>query len=40
MRMIEDTRALLATGPLCDACLGRVFADRSFGLTNVERGKA
>ncbi|MFT4930965.1 MAG: tRNA pseudouridine synthase 10 [Natronomonas sp.] len=38
--MIEDTRALLATGPLCDACLGRVFADRSFGLTNVERGKA
>ena len=40
MSMFEDARALLATGPLCHACLGRVFADRSFGLTNVERGKA
>jgi len=40
MSMFEDARALLSTGPLCHACLGRVFADRSFGLTNVERGKA
>ncbi|PSQ19922.1 tRNA pseudouridine(54/55) synthase Pus10 [Halobacteriales archaeon QS_8_69_26] len=38
--MIDDARALLATGPLCDPCLGRPFADRSFGLTNAERGKA
>ncbi|MFC7211531.1 tRNA pseudouridine(54/55) synthase Pus10 [Natronoarchaeum sp. GCM10025321] len=38
MTVIEDARALLETGPLCDACLGRPFADRSFGLTNDERG--
>ncbi len=40
MTVIEDARALLAAGPLCDACLGRPFADRSFGLTNDERGRA
>ena len=38
--LLEATRALLGAGPLCDACLGRPFADRSFGLTNVERGRA
>ncbi|MFD1563720.1 tRNA pseudouridine(54/55) synthase Pus10 [Haloarchaeobius amylolyticus] len=36
----DDARALLATGPICDSCLGRPFADRSFGLTNAERGRA
>ncbi|APW96414.1 tRNA pseudouridine(54/55) synthase Pus10 [Halobiforma lacisalsi AJ5] len=36
----EDARALLATGGVCDSCLGRPFADRSFGLTNAERGRA
>ncbi|AFZ72253.1 tRNA pseudouridine(54/55) synthase Pus10 [Natronobacterium gregoryi] len=36
----EDARALLETGFVCDSCLGRPFADRSFGLTNVERGRA
>ncbi|AEH38226.1 tRNA pseudouridine(54/55) synthase Pus10 [Halopiger xanaduensis] len=36
----DDARALLATGPICDSCLGRPFADRSFGLTNGERGRA
>ncbi|SEW03694.1 tRNA pseudouridine(54/55) synthase Pus10 [Natrinema salifodinae] len=36
----EDARALLSTGPVCDSCLGRPFADRSFGLTNAERGRA
>ncbi|MBX0324049.1 tRNA pseudouridine(54/55) synthase Pus10 [Halomicroarcula sp. F13] len=40
MTVLEDARAALATGPLCDACLGRLFADRSFGLTNAERGHA
>ncbi|MFD1647364.1 tRNA pseudouridine(54/55) synthase Pus10 [Haloarchaeobius litoreus] len=35
----DAVRAMLATGPVCDACLGRPFADRSFGLTNAERGK-
>ena len=36
----DDARALLETGPVCDSCLGRPFADRSFGLTNAERGRA
>ncbi len=40
MTITEDARELLATGPLCDACLGRPVADRSFGLTNEERGRA
>ncbi|MWV41347.1 tRNA pseudouridine(54/55) synthase Pus10 [Natrialba sp. INN-245] len=38
--IIDDARALLATGAVCDSCLGRPFADRSFGLTNAERGRA
>jgi tRNA pseudouridine synthase 10 len=38
--LLERTRAALATGPVCDACLGRVVADRSHGLTNAERGRA
>jgi len=40
MTVLEDARAALATGPLCDACLGRLFAERSFGLANRERGHA
>jgi len=32
-------RAALGTGPLCDPCLGRLVADRSFGLANRERGR-
>ncbi len=40
MTVLDETRALLATGPLCDPCLGRPVADRSFGLTNAERGRA
>ena len=40
MEVFEDARAVDAAGPACDACLGRVFADRSFGLTNAERGRA
>ena len=40
MTVLEDARAALATGPLCDACLGRLFAQRSFGLANAERGHA
>lgn len=40
MDLLRITRELLDTGPLCNACLGRVVADRSFGLTNIERGKA
>ena len=33
-------RRVTATGPVCDHCLGRVVADRSFGLGNAERGRA
>ncbi len=40
MTVLEDARAALETGPLCDACLGRLFADRSFGLANADRGHA
>ncbi|MCU4740658.1 tRNA pseudouridine(54/55) synthase Pus10 [Natronoglomus mannanivorans] len=40
MTITEDARALLATGPICDSCLGRPFAERSFGLTNAERGRS
>lgn len=40
MNLTDDARELLATGPVCNSCLGRPFADRSFGLTNVERGRA
>ncbi len=40
MTVCEDAAAALATGPLCDSCLGRLFAERSFGLANAERGHA
>jgi tRNA pseudouridine synthase 10 len=40
MSILDDARTLDAAGPVCDACLGRVFADRSFGLTNAERGRS
>ncbi|MDZ7746822.1 MAG: tRNA pseudouridine(54/55) synthase Pus10 [Halobacteriales archaeon] len=40
MTILDDAERLLATGPVCDACLGRPFADRSFGLGNDERGRA
>jgi tRNA pseudouridine synthase 10 len=40
MTVLDTARAALATGPLCDACLGRLVADRSFGLSNDERGHA
>ena len=40
MDVVAVARDLLASGPICDACLGRPFADRSFGLTNDERGRS
>jgi len=40
MTVLEDARAVLAEAPVCDACVGRVFADRSHGLTNADRGRA
>jgi tRNA pseudouridine synthase 10 len=33
-------RRALETGPLCDPCLGRLVAERSFGLRNRERGRS
>lgn len=35
----ESLRAALARRPLCDACLGRLFAQVGSGLTNVARGR-
>ena len=40
MNVLADARDLAAEGPVCDACLGRAFADRSHGLTNAERGRS
>lgn len=40
MTILEDARRVAENGPVCDSCLGRCFADRSFGLTNAERGRA
>ena len=40
MGVLDIAREALATGPLCDPCLGRLVADRSFGLSNDERGHA
>lgn len=40
MTVLEEMRALLDEGSVCDACLGRVFAERSYGLTNFERGQS
>ncbi|MHB9287864.1 tRNA pseudouridine(54/55) synthase Pus10 [Halobacteriales archaeon Cl-PHB] len=38
MNVLSAARAIMESGPVCDACLGRPFADRSFGLTNDDRG--
>jgi len=38
MDVLAIAREALATGPVCDSCLGRLVADRSFGLSNPERG--
>ena len=40
MNVLDTARSLVASGPLCNSCLGRPLASRSFGLTNAERGRA
>ncbi|ADJ14318.1 tRNA pseudouridine(54/55) synthase Pus10 [Halalkalicoccus jeotgali] len=40
MNALERAREVIAQDPVCNVCVGRVFADRSFGLTNDERGTA
>lgn len=40
MNVLDTARSLVASGPLCNSCLGRPLANRSFGLTNAERGRA
>jgi tRNA pseudouridine synthase 10 len=39
MNVLSVARDALSSGPLCDSCLGRLVADRSFGLSNPERGR-
>ena len=39
MDFLAEARAVIDAGPVCDSCLGRVFADRSFGLSNADRGE-
>ncbi len=36
--ILADVHKILEYGDICDHCLGRLFAKRSFGLTNVDRG--
>ena len=38
--LLRIARRAVAEDPLCDACVGRLVADRSFGLTNDQRGRA
>lgn len=38
--ILDAAARIAATGPVCDACLGRPFADRSYGLTNPDRGRS
>ena len=38
MDALAEARAVVDADPVCDSCLGRVFADRSFGLSNADRG--
>jgi tRNA pseudouridine synthase 10 len=40
MDVLEVAARAPGTGPVCDACLGRLVADRSFGLSNADRGSA
>ena len=40
MNVRSVARDALASGPVCDSCLGRLVADRSFGLSNPERGRS
>ncbi|CAI49286.1 tRNA pseudouridine synthase Pus10 [Natronomonas pharaonis DSM 2160] len=40
MTVLDAARDALDSGPVCNACLGRLFADRSFGLTNEARGRS
>lgn len=38
--LLQDARAVLETGPVCDCCLGRCFAERGVAITVEERGQA
>lgn len=40
MDLLEQVKAILAYGEICDHCLGRFFGKASFGLTNDQRGRA
>lgn len=38
--ILEQVHQILEYGDICDHCLGRLFAKRSFGLTNEQRGSS
>jgi len=40
MTVLSIARRALDSGPVCDNCLGRLVADRSFGLSNDQRGES
>lgn len=39
-RMLRDAAAIIQSGPICNACLGRAFGKRGHGWTNEQRGDA
>jgi len=38
--IFRTASAILSEGPICDHCMGRLFAKLSTGLTNNQRGAA
>ncbi|MGC8582228.1 MAG: tRNA pseudouridine(54/55) synthase Pus10 [Thermoproteus sp.] len=40
MDPVERAREILRQYPLCDSCLGRLFASMGYGVENAERGRA
>ncbi|MEM0483826.1 MAG: tRNA pseudouridine(54/55) synthase Pus10 [Pyrobaculum sp.] len=40
MELLDRALEIIRTYPLCDSCLGRLFAQMGYGLENFERGRA
>lgn len=40
MDPVEKAKEILRAYPLCDSCLGRLFASMGYGIENAERGRA
>lgn len=40
LQVLDQARAIVRVGPICDDCLGRAFARLGHGLSNAERGQS